>query len=136
MSNHGAQGLPRGGVAGEARRCGEQREVGGTFPDELGHAFNEELAELLRGEFGRLFHERLPLGFDLSSVLTNKSGGDGALVGKVVIERTDGGTATLGDGGHGGGLKACFDEKVGSRVEEAGEAARGALLLRLRANAG
>lgn len=103
--------------------------MGRVLADELGHAFDEEIRKLRKREAGSLLHEGLPLCRNLFGVLVEQSGGDGALVGKVVIEGPDGGAAAFGDGGHGCGLEAYLDEEIGGGIEEAGEAARGALLL-------
>jgi hypothetical protein len=129
-----AEGAAAGGVAPEADRGCLQGQVAGVLPDEAEHGFDEDVCELLRGEARGLSDEGLPFGLDGEAVLLEEREDYRVLVAEVVVEASDGDVAARCDGGHGGGLEADFGEEVGGDVEDGGEGALGALLLRRSAD--
>jgi hypothetical protein len=125
-----AESAATGGVAAETDRGCLQGQVEGVLADDAEHGFDEDVGELPWGEARGLCGEELPLGFDGEAVLLDEREDDGVLVGEVVVEATDRGVASSGDGSDGGGFIANLGEEVAGDVEDGGERALGALLLR------
>lgn len=122
------------GVAAEAYRGCLQGQVGGVLAHDAEHGFDENVGELLRGEARGLSDEGLQLDFDGEAVLLEQRENNGVLIGEVVVEATDRSVAASRDRGHGGGLEAGFGEETRGDVEDSGESALGAFLLRRTAN--
>jgi hypothetical protein len=125
-----AESAATGGVAAVTDRGCLQGQVEGVLADDAEHGFDEYVGELPWGETRGLRGEELPLGFDSEAVLLDEREDDGVLVGEIVVEATDRGVASSGDGTHGGGLIANLGEEAAGDVEDGGEGSLGALLLR------
>lgn len=125
-----AQSAVTGGVAAKTDRGCLQGQVEGVLADDAEHGFDEDIGELPWGEARGLRGEELPLGFDSEAVLLDEREDDGVLVVEVVVEATDRGVASSGDGSHGGGLITNLGKEVAGDVEDGDEGALGALLLR------